>query len=388
MNLVVAIVGERWEACFARRTARSLAAWLTESMEIVVPWEYERFMTDVCPRQPRVLDPAPTGFQSYQQVRERTLAQVGQHQGALLLFAGTVPATAWPVKSLGPAFKEDRVVEWISGPVVGSQTRLHFARAPHRPPVDPRHEITRVGKLDLWSVDTGEDYFQALMEMAPSKEPAIWPQYGCSRPVFVYNTNDFDERAVARHEDYFILGSGLLGLRMVAESQPRAGARVVVYDINPDQLLWIQFVLDHARDTIELDRLIEAFQAEYPAVLIRSVLRHERENAHSQQDWYRRRRLQIAELTAQLEWEFVACDLMTDPLPVLNRIRQFRSLFFMYLDLFVIWQTDHEPVWVERYPAMAESLERVVRERAQRLVSFLPRSDSESFQLQRGSPFA
>ena len=387
MNLVVAIIGERWEACFARRTAKSLITWLTEAADILVPWEYERFIGDICPQQHQVLAPAPPGFQSYRQVRERILTQIGRHQSTLLLFAGTLPITDRPLESLGPAFKEDRVVEWIPGPVVGSQTLLRFSRARHCPPADPRHEVIRVGTLDLWNVDTGADYFQALIEMAISNEPAIWPQYGCNRPVFVYNTNDFHEPTIAAHEDYFILGSGLLGLRMVVESQPRAGARVVAYDINPDQLLWIQFVLRHAGDIPELDRLIESFQSAYPSVLVRSVLPHEQENAYSQREWYRRRHRRIAEVAAQLEWEFVTCDLLTNPLPILNRIRPFRSLFFMYLDLFVVWHTDHELAWVECHAALAASLESVVSERVQGHVSFLPGPNSKSFQLQRGSPF-
>ena len=388
MSLTVAIIGEMWEASFARATARSLAGWLPQDAEIVVPFELGRAVIDVCPRQPLVLPPAPPGFQSYKRVREQTLKQLGDdHQGVLLLFAGTSPANDQPIERLGSPFTFERVVEWVPPYGGGPLTVIHFERSHHSPPVNPEHNVTSTGSLDLWALDAGDNYFQALVKIADSSGPPLWPQYGCHQPVFAYNTNEFYEPSVDTHDDYFILGSGLLGLRMVIESQPRNGARVIVYDINPDQLLWTRFVLENAGDMPEFDRLIQVFGSKYPHVEIRSVLPHESQNAYRQQDWYRRNHKLISKIVSNLKWEFIQCDLLTNPLPVFNRLLPLRSLFFMYLDLFVVWHIDGETPWVENYAGMASSLENIVRERTGSYVTFLPGRHSASFQLQPTSPF-
>ncbi len=388
MSLTVAIVGEEWEAGFARATARSFTRWLPADAEVCVAAELARTVADVCPRRLRISAATRPGFQEYAEVRRRVLRDADGGDGILLLAAGTLPIDDHPLERLGASWRQERVVEWHAPTEEAHPSVLRFQGPPHCPPNRPRHTVERVGALDVWNIDGGRSYFQALTELNGAGGPPVWSQYGARRPVFAYNTNGFSEPPIAAHDEYIILGSGLLGLRMIAESGPDTGARVLVYDINPDQLLWIRFLLEASGEVAELEEVVEEFQSRYPAVIVRPVLAHEAANAFRQAAWYRRNRRRLAEIRSMLSWEFLECDLWTDPATLLNRVLPVRRLFFMYLDLFVVWHIADESSWVEKHSEMAVSLEEAIRRRAKGFVSFLPGPHSEVFQLQPESPFA
>jgi hypothetical protein len=206
--------------------------------------------------------------------------------------------------------------------------------------------------------------------------------------VFTYNTNNFDEAPVEAHDDYVILASGLLGLRMIVDSKPSNGARIIVYDINSDQLRWLKFVLKVSGEISDFEKVIERFRSQSHSASVRSVLPHESTNASCQAEWYRKNHYRLAELVPQVEWEFVECDVWTAPSVLLNRLRPGRKLFFMYLDLFMVWHVNDDCPWVENYANIAASLEDSVKERARGPVTFLPGKRSSAFQIQLGSPFA
>jgi hypothetical protein len=389
MCMTVAIVGEGWEARFARATAISFADWLPADAEVWIPSEFAHAISDLGARPWRVLSAARPGFQDYEAVRQRVLREADKDRGLLLLAAGTLPAARRPLECLGASWRQTRAVEWLAPTEGGPASVLHFQPPPHRPPARPLHSVEKVGALDVWTIDGGRNYFQALAGLDGAGGPPIWTQYGTQRPVFVYNTNNFDEPPVAAHEEYFILGSGLLGLRMIVESRPTAGARVVVYDINPGQLLWVRFVLKVSGQVEEFEEVVKLFRAEHPLVEVRPVLTHEAANAERQAAWYRSNRHRIGEIGASLEWEYRECDLWNEPSALLSRIRAARSLFFMYLDLFMVWHVESELPWVEHHAGAALSLEEAVRSQARGgAVTFLPGARSARFQLQPGSPFA
>ena len=298
-------------------------------------------------------------------------------------------------------------MEWIPRRGDGAESVLHFAPPPHSPPPWPRHQRRREGRLEVVEVDGGEGYFQGLAALGGSDgsdssdssdgsdrparsaaRGALWPQYGPRRPVFTYNTNDWNELPPPAHDDYCILGSRLLGLKMVAESRPAPGARVVVYDINPDQLNWIRTVLEAAGEVAETAGLVDRFVGRHPGVSVRERLPHEEANARRQSRWFRRHRRRLACLARELDWHFLVCDLLTDPTPLLTRLGASRSLFFMYLDLFMVWHLEGAVRWVEDHAGMAVSLERLLRSRVSGPVTFLPGPTSAHFQLQPWSPFA
>lgn len=387
MGITVAVVGEEWEAGFARVTARSFATWLPEGAEVCIPSELERAVADLCPRPPRICAPAREGFQGYAEIRERLLREAGG-DGLLLLAAGTLPASQGVARRPGAPLSRERAVEWHAPEGVGTPRLPDFRPPPHSPPARPRHASERVGTLDVWTVEGGREYFQALPALSDAGGAPVWSQYGARRPVFVYNTNDFDEPPPEPHDQYFILGSGLLGLRMIAESRPKPGARVLVYDINPDQLLWIKFVLEVCGEAAEFSEVVERFRARHGRVEVRAVLPHEAENAARQAEWYGRNRRLLSETASRLSWEFLECDLWNDPAALLGRVRSARSLFFMYLDLFVVWRLGGGAPWVEIHAEAAASLEAAVRGRAGGSVTFLPGPGSARFQLHPESPFA
>jgi hypothetical protein len=388
MGMKVAIIGEEWEARFARETANSFANWLPMDAEVCVPSEFERTIAGYGFRQLHVAMARRPGFQTYEDVRQRVLQEGVKDGGLLLLAAGTLPASRQPIERLGASCGQQRGVEWFAPTEGGLTSVLHFQPPLHRPPARPHHGVEKVGALDVWTVDGGDNYFQALAGLEGSGNSPVWAQYGRHHPVFVYNTNDFDEPPPPAHEEYFILGSGLLGLRMITESRPAAQARVVVYDINPDQLLWIKFVLQVCGEAQDLAEVVDIFREMHGACQVRQVLAHEASNAARQAAWYRYNRLRLADIGAALEWEFLDCDLWNDPGQLLRRVRPGRSLFFMYLDLFVIWRVCGEVPWVENHMGVALSLEEAVRSRAQAPVTFLPGAQSVRFQLHPNSPFA
>jgi hypothetical protein len=388
MNLTVAVIGETWEAAFVRATLRSLPEWLPQEAQVCVLSEFKHCLDDRFPRSVRFVDATKPGFQSYEDMRERVLAENGEGKGVLLLAAGALPVGTKPLEYLGASQTRERVFEWHA-PIENAATSvLCFQQPPHSPPARPRHTVKRAGALDLWTIDGECNYFQGLTHLQQGDAPPVWTQYGLHRPVFVYNTNEFDEPPIAVHDEYCILGSGLLGLRMVAESRPEPGARVVVYDINPDQLLWIKFVLEVCAEIAELDEVIEQFGAKHPSLTIRPVFAHEQDNASRQAEWYRQHRELLHQLRSKLHWEFVECDLWNEPTVLFNRMNRTGNLFFMYLDLFVVWHTDNGSPWVEDHIAAARSLEALIRARTRGQVTFLPGPDSTRFQLHPESPFA
>ncbi|HEX6715456.1 MAG TPA: hypothetical protein VF088_00010 [Pyrinomonadaceae bacterium] len=386
MNLTVAVIGETWEAAFVRVTLRSLPEWLPQDAQVCVLSEFKHCLDDHFPRSVRFVDATKPGFQTYEAMRERVLRVTDE--GVLLLAAGALPVGTKPLEYLGASQTRERVFEWHALTENAAASVLHFQQPPHSPPAHPHHTVKRVGALDFWTIDGECNYFQGLTHLQQGDASPVWTQYGSHRPVFVYNTNEFNEPPIAAHDEYCILGSGLFGLRMVAESRPDRGARVVIYDINPDQLLWIKFVLEVCAEIAELEEVIEQFRAKHPSVTIRSVLAHERENASRQGDWYRQHSQQLHQLRSKLRWEFVECDLWNEPAVLLNRLNPTGSLFFMYLDLFVVWHTDNEPPWVEDHIGAARSLEGLIRARTRGTVTFLPGPDSTRFQLHPESPFA
>jgi hypothetical protein len=388
MRITVAIVGEKWEATFARATLTSLDSWLPEDAEVIVSAELASAMPIVSPR-PYILIPSPPGFQSYSEVRRRMLESLERtHQSVLLLAAGTLPAQTNPVEHLGATHREERVVEWLPVTKEYSKTVIHFRPPLHRPPAEPSHTIEQVGRLRVWKIDTGGHYFQALNPAVQGESKPVWAQYGSRRPVFTYNTNNFDEAPVEAHDDYVILASGLLGLRMIVDSQPSNGARIIVYDINSDQIRWLKFVLKVSGEISDFEKVIERFRSEMYSASVRSLLPHESTNASRQAEWYRKNHYRLAELVPQVEWEFVECDVWTAPSVLFNRLRPGRKLFFMYLDLFMVWHVNDDSPWVENYANIAASLEDSVKERVRAPVTFLPGERSNAFQIQLGSPFA
>ena len=132
------------------------------------------------------------------------------------------------------------------------------------------------------------------------------------------------------------LDSGLLGLRLVAESKPPPDARLSVYDINPGALVWIDFVLSNAHRLRTFPDLVETFRSEHPDLAIREVAPHERENAGKQERWYHERRADLAAL-GKLERAMVQVDVLTSPSALFRLLRPGRRTMVMYLDLFVPW---------------------------------------------------
>lgn len=390
MSLAVGILGEAWEAPFARATARSLDRWLPEGARVIVPGPLAGEVAAAISR-PCVELPGPPGFAEFPELRRCAVA-AGADGDLLLLAAGTLPSREQPLERLGAPWGSERAVEWLPRAGGGPETVLHFAPPPHAPPARPRHRRRREGRLEVVEVDGGAGYFQGLTALLASPDAgpacALWRQYGLRRPVFTRNTNDFGEAPPPAHDDYCILGSGLLGLRMVVESRPAAGARVFVYDINPDQLDWIRTVLEAAGEVEELAAVEERLAARHPGVAVREVQPHEAANARRQAKWFRRHRGSLAALARELEWHFVVCDLLTDPAPLLARLAPSRSLFFMYLDLFMVWHLSGAAGRVEDHAGMAASCEQLLRSRAGERVTFLPGAASTGFQLQPESPFA
>ena len=392
MNIIVAVIGEKWESVFAQCSFESLKTWLTAGSDVILPQELkESIAGQIFPFSVHFFKRPSNGFQSFEEARQQIITEEYDGQrGLLILAAGTLSGQETPLPRLSRRFGEPRFVEWL--PPKSAEdfpTEFNFHPPVHRPPVEPRHMVEPIGKLDFWTINSGNNYFQSLQKLSGVKSPPIWSQYGSKQPIFVYNTNEFDEElSVAAHDDYFILASGLLGLRMIVESRPSPAARCIVYDINPDQLKWIRFVLEKAGTIGDFESVIGEFSALTPSVSIRKPLPHELYNVRRQSEWYRKNHYQLAELASHLEWEFIECDLWTNPLVLLNKLRAFKRVFFMYLDLFMIWNVNDQKSWVENYAEIATSLEAVVLEQVGEEVTFLPGHRSKVFQMHPASPFA
>src|SRR5438876_1019307 len=81
--------------------------------------------------------------------------------------------------------------------------------------------------LEVVRVDCGTGFFEGIAAMRGYGPP--WQHYGPATPIFVLNTNVFEEPTPPAASDYVILGSGFLGLRLVVESRPPRGAKLVIY---------------------------------------------------------------------------------------------------------------------------------------------------------------
>lgn len=382
MRYSIAIAGEPWEAPFASATAASIARWAAPETAVWAPSEFaDALRGTACGAT--FVPPRDDGFQTYSAVRARVVDAA--NAPVLILAAGTTAARAVPVERLGARSCDERRLEWIAagdGPTI-----LHFHPPPHQPPAAPAHSVRREGLLDVWEVRGARSYYAGLLSLDVGTLPPVFSSYGQGRPLFVYNTNRFDEPAVPPHQQYVILGSGLLGLRLVLESDPPPGARVIVYDINSGQLAWIRFLLANAGAAAELEDVVRSFSAACPGVGVRPVEPHERENAAAQAAWYRRHHERLAVLSHQVQWDFVVCDLLTAPRSLLDRIDPAMSTMFMYLDLFLIWRIDAERPRVEHHVDLAESLEELVRGAIRGSVTFVPGAASCRFQLPPDSPF-
>lgn len=382
MRYSVAIAGEAWESVFAAATGSTLAGWISPDVELWAPAEFSGALQGVRGAV-HFVPPSHPGFQSYSDVRERLLAVAGER--VLLLAAGVLPGKQQPIENLGSPLHQDRHVEWIStdsGPTI-----IHFHQPPHRPPARPQHRATQEGALAFWEVDGGLSYYSGLLSLEHRRSAPVFRPYGRGVPLFAYNTNRFDEPGVGAHEQYVILASGLLGLRLVMESHPPQGARVIVYDINPDQIAWIQFLLDRAGMIADFEEVLHRFTAAHPSIAVRQVQPHEKHNAASQVEWYAQNHLRLSGIAQHLRWEFVVCDLLTEPLTLIEKLDPLRSTMLMYLDVFLIWNIETDSPWIEHHIGMARSLEALLRDTIFRPVSFVPGERSCRFQFCSESPF-
>ncbi len=300
----------------------------------------------------------------------------------LLLSAGTFPtgsgAATGTIVGVRPACR------WTGPPSQLPTLAARLSPPVHRPPAAPRHTRRRFGTLDVWQVDTGEHYFQAIDFL--SDLPPVFSQYGRAVPLFAYNTSDFAEPPPPPCEDYVILGSGLLGLRLVAESKPPPDARLSVYDINPGALVWIDFVLSNAHRLRTFPDLVETFRSEHPDLAIREVAPHERENAGKQERWYHERRADLAAL-GELERAMVQVDVLTSPSALFRLLRPGRRTMVMYLDLFVPWNIASTSPWVCDAPDIARSFETAVKDIVRSPIHFVPSDRTRGFHIDPGSPF-
>lgn len=379
----VAIVGEGWEAAFAAGTAATLARWAPPDTVIWTSEEYVQAFSSL-PNAVRFVAPRSGGFQSYGEIRLRILSAIPGTR-ILVLAAGVLPEGPQPLESLGASYGTPRHVEWISpdtGPTV-----MYFSRPAHRPPAQPIHRTRQEGLLTLWEVDGGDRYYLGLRAQNRFNLPAVFRNYGPARPIFTYNTNSFDEPLTGRHEQYVILASGLLGLRLILESDPSENSKAIVYDINPWQLAWIRYLLAHAAQSNNIDTMIEQFTTAHPGVDVRPLQAHERDNATEQREWYRLNHKRLPLVAEKLRWEFVQCDLLTAPDVLLDKLEPDRTTMFMYLDIFLIWNVETDHPWVEHHLGIARSLEACIRETIRKHVSFVPGPESRRFQLSRNSPF-
>lgn len=387
MNMSVGIIGESWESPFVEMTLKALGRWCPEEVTWIVPEEFGRAARPIVQNgRLKLVPPDCGGFQDYRKMIQR-LQRHCPSGGLLLVAAGSLPLGKFPRRGFGAAYTQDRVCWWLPGAAAGGESNPDFYPPPHRPPLDPNHSFRQVGALQVWTVGGGSHYFEGLAAVPGEARSSLWDLYGPGLPIFVYNTNRFPESLERSYDDYFILGSGLLGLSLVLESKPANGARVIVYDINADQIKWTQFLLENAGRFPFLEALISQFRAENPEIAIRETESHEIENVRRQQEWYCDHRHNLTRLATYLRVTYVVADLLSDPQPVIDLLDPDREVFFMYLDLFLVWhiRTDHK--WVEHHHEMAMSLRRLLGSDRSKGIDFLPFDDSASFQIQNDSPF-
>ncbi len=358
MNRTFCIVGEAWERPFAWLTYFALRTKLTHDSLVLLPAHFSPApMHDVASHNIAFV-PCGMGFVD----RETARAQ-------LLLRAGG--------DNISP-------IEVRAGALPVNEHLDQFSEPLHRPPAHPVHHCEKHGRLSVYEVDTGVGYFSAIGRV--ENHGPTWAQYGPAASVFAYNTSDFMEDPPPPCDTYVILGSGLLGLRLVIDSLPKSGARIIVYDINPKQLEWTRFALANAYRVADLETLIHEFVTSAPQVSVRSVHPHEQANANMQAEWFRTHRAAIVGLR-NLRIDYVVADIMTAPETLLAAIPVGRRTFLMYLDLFTIWHVNDPRPWVASMTGLSKSFESYIRDHVKAEVHFTPSARSRRFQLHPDSPF-
>jgi hypothetical protein len=381
MIFVLGIVAEPWERAYAWATVDACLGLIPSCDRLLVP-DFLAPLPDTIRTGVEVVPVAcGHGFASADSVTDAIAAAAGVSP-LLLLSAGALPTEPGSVPDViagvRPAFR------WTGPPSQLPALVQEWSTPVHRPPAVPRHMHRRFGTLDVWRVDTGEHYFQAIDSL--SGLPPVFSQYGRAAPLFIYNTSDFSEPPPPPCDDYVILGSGLLGLRLVSESNPPPGARLLVYDINPGALIWTDFVLSNAHRLQTFPDLVDAFRVEHPDIAIREIAMHEHENAGEQECWYRDRRAAVAALS-HLERVMVQVDVLTAPSALFRLLRSDCRTMVMYLDLFVPWNITGTSPWVCDAPDIARSFETAVRDIVRSPVHFVPSDRTQGFQISPQSPF-
>ncbi len=345
---VALLLAEPWEGVFAIATAKAVADRLG-ALAVLAPAFLRPHLNAIAAVTVEYVD-LPAGYPTLESVTEILVAAAAR-QAHWQLPAGALP---------------------LPGPGKGAPIALS---APiHRPPEPRAHCVETRGKVDVWRLDTGESYFDALAALPrPFEEPPQWSQYGPMAAVFAVNTSPFLPVVAGRADRYVILGSGLIGLRAVAESDPCDGAEVIVYDINPRQLDWVRHVLDNVSSIDNLDDMIATFSSAHPGAWVRPIAPHEEANAALQRHWYARSRGRLSEISTRLTWRMVQVDIWSHPEPLFDLLsRPVGHTFFLYLDLFQVWDVAGATPWIADMPDLARSLERAVRTHAGGEVAFFP----------------
>jgi hypothetical protein len=369
----VGVAAEGWERPFAWATVSALLKVVPSDCKILVPDIILPVPSDLLGSGDRItIVKCPSGFLARDQVRALLVGEAADRP-LLAVDAGSRPG----------GNGQDAVFTW-SG--VSEQTPPYapsFSRPIHQPPVRHTHGLRKAGRMDVWRVDTGTGYFKSIADV--EGRGGVWSQYGEDAPVFVYNTNRFHEMKSAPKDKYYILGSGLLGLRMVMESEPDDSAELVIYDINPKQISWVECVLEHAHENATLADLISSFKELHPEAKVRPVAPHEAENARLQDEWYANNRQGLARLN-MLRRTHLKVDLLTETSVLIDSLKGARSVSFLYLDLFVVWHHAGRDSWVEEYPDLAAAFRQLVRAECVQSAEFFP-SEHEQVQIATDSPY-
>jgi len=247
-----------------------------------------------------------------------------------------------------------------------------------------QHRIHHVGRLEVVTINAGIGSYRA--QRLRDTGQGSWITYGSGQPVFTHNTNRFDERPPSECDTYVVLASGLLGLKMIVESRPDPGARIVIFDINQHQLDWSKFVIAQSGTERDFAALNAAFQAEHPDLPLRPVLPHERANAAMQDEWFSNNHHAIAALGDHpITW--TRANLLHDPEPILTQLSTQGYTFFMYLDIFLPWlHGDGAPTVLNLHRLAAEFRAEVI-ERTNTGTQFLPHRVEHEIQLPEHSPW-
>lgn len=361
----LAVAAEAWERPLAWATAAALAGELPPGGEV---------------RMPGFLAPAPSGFAAPVRFVDTGpgFAERAAVRSALDSDHPAPVLSVWP--GVLPADGATEAGHWLAwrGPLPVPALSARLAAPVHAPPVVPRHRREMRRGIEVVRVDCGHGWFDSAGAGLAGER--AWLQYGADAPIFVYNTNRFDEPAPPPAQVYAVLASGMLGLRLVLDSKPPPGARLVVFDINPHQLSWSRFLIGGAGRFETFEALVDAFAADNPGVSIRPTAPHEQDNARAQQRWYAGNRHRIASLGA-LDPIFLELNLLADPAPLLRQMKRGMPAFLMYLDLFTVWHMAGPNPWIADLRDMAAALERRVSATLGPDVTFCPGAQSQVLQL-------